>query len=96
MIDQGAYADLVGEGFKLADGTELVLTGVSEPVEQGPFTTWSLTFFGPGNRPLAQGGHRLAHPAVGEEEIFLVPIGPSGDSLEYEAVFSRATEEADT
>lgn len=96
MIGHGRYAGVVGGTFSLMDGTELVLSRVSEPVEQGPFTTWSLIFHGPADRQLEQGIQRLAHPELGEEEIFLVPVAAIDDRIEYEALFSRAAEGAES
>ena len=38
--------------------------------------------------PVPQQIFRLEHPALGEQHLFLVPLGPRGDEFEYEAVFS--------
>lgn len=86
----GDYEAVVGESLRLADGTELELRDVSDPVQQGSFTTWSLTFHGPGDRPLEQGIHHLLHDVLGEQAIFLVPIEHTDDAFLYEAVFSRS------
>lgn len=48
-----------------------------------------LTFAGAADRALEQQIHCLAHPVLGELEIFLVPIGHGRDGrLQYEAVFN--------
>ncbi len=49
---------------------------------------FALLFVGPEVPSLSQGIHRLAHPKLGAMEIFLVPVGPHGDGLGYEAVFN--------
>ncbi len=35
-----------------------------------------------------QGSYRLHHPALGEIDLFLVPIGKEGEVVRYEAVFN--------
>ncbi len=50
---------------------------------------FSLVFRGPGTALLPQRIYALAHPAFAEPlEIFLVPVGRSGEGFDYEAVFS--------
>ena len=89
MTRHTRYAAVEGQTFRLAEGTELVLAQVTEPVEQAGFTTWSAVFRGPGDHPLGQGTHALTHAELGEHSIFLVPLGPIDDEFEYEAVFSQ-------
>jgi hypothetical protein len=50
---------------------------------------FALEFSGPSEPVLEQRIYRLGHPALGELEIFLVPVGldPAG-GLRYEAVFN--------
>jgi hypothetical protein len=49
---------------------------------------FSLMFNGPREPLLAQGTYRLSHPALGEFELFIVPIGQDADGTRYEAVFA--------
>jgi hypothetical protein len=49
---------------------------------------FSLVFVEPGGRYLPQQIYRLAHPALGTLDIFLVPIGKDQHGLRLEAVFS--------
>jgi hypothetical protein len=37
---------------------------------------------------LAQGTYRLSHPQLGELELFLVPLGPAAEGMQYEAAFA--------
>ena len=90
MIGRSNYMAAVGEQFSRADGTKLALHAVSDAVVQGSFTSWTLVFRGPADQPLEQGVHALTNDSLGEQSIFLVPIGPADGSLEYEAVFSHA------
>ena len=80
---------VVGTDF---DGLEVRLTDVDElPVQPNAPRpeSFSLVFAGPGRPMLEQRTYRLAHPVIGELEIFLVPIGYSAEGgLLYEAVFN--------
>jgi hypothetical protein len=42
--------------------------------------------------PLPQATYLLAHPALGEYPIFLVPVAVDGATVQYEAVFNVAKE----
>jgi hypothetical protein len=59
--------------------------GAGRPGGREPF---SLVFAGPRTSLLRQGIHRLAHPAFGTLDLFLVPVGPHGGAMQYEAIFS--------
>jgi hypothetical protein len=91
------FAGRVGERFEVAveGGAPLVLelteaTEGSEAGGPGPDgqerQQFSLVFLGiPG---LAQGTYRLVHAELGDLELFLVPIGPRGEGMQYEAAFA--------
>jgi hypothetical protein len=51
---------------------------------------FSLIFRGPLDRLLPQGTYPIQHPTMGTLEIFLVPLGPDGDTKlhRYQAVFN--------
>lgn len=71
-------------------GLEIELIGVatwgeSQADRRQPF---SLTFRGPSNPVLAQRIYALENETLGTLEIFLVPIGPDKQGMQYEAVFS--------
>lgn len=38
---------------------------------------------------LQQGTYTLTHPDLTEVVLFIVPIGPAGNTMRYESVFSR-------
>lgn len=87
------FAPHVGETFVVAmPGTrlELILREAKslasrpDPERRAPF---SLLFSGPADAPLPQRIYPLEHAELGTLEIFLVPLGPSGAELRYEAVF---------
>lgn len=49
---------------------------------------FSLYFRGPRQPVLPQQIYRLEHDRMGTMEVFLVPIGPDGQGMGYEAVFN--------
>jgi hypothetical protein len=93
----GTFAGREGEPFQVVaaagpDSVELTLTSV---------TTWggtegggddqrrfTLLFNGPRQPLLPQHIYRFEHPTIGPFEIFIVPIGPDGAGMRYEAVFA--------
>ena len=50
---------------------------------------FSLIFTAPDSSIFAQGTRTLHHAALGDQDIFLVPLGPSSGRMRYQAVFSR-------
>lgn len=50
---------------------------------------FSLIFSGIASPWLPQGLYKLAHPQMGQCELFLVPNGPDNTGMRYEASFSR-------
>jgi len=89
------FAPLVGDRFRLAapDGRAVDVTlraATSEPAAaapgaRGPF---SVMFGGPAAPIVPQGIQRLHHPALGELELFLVPVTPDACGARYQAVFA--------
>lgn len=49
---------------------------------------FGLVFRGPLQPALPQRIYRLAHPAVGTHDVFLVPIARKAEGMEYEAIFT--------
>ncbi len=87
------FAGRVGETFRLdppEDGPlELELTEArGEGGDSHSRQPFSLVFRGPAEPILLQRIWRLEHADLGALEIFLVPIGPDGKGMRYEAVFS--------
>lgn len=88
------FAPLVGETFRVIvdDRHELV----TELVSARPWGTeadarhvrvpFTLTFRGPGVIP--QQIYEVRNETLGAFEIFLVPVGPDGQGMQYEAVFA--------
>ena len=93
------FSDVVGQAFDVAvdAGSPLALelvqaTEGGEAGGAGPEgqvrQQFSLLFRGPLDPALPQGTYRLGHPRLGEMEIFLVPLGPDTEGMQYEAAFA--------
>ena len=76
-------ASAAGASVELVLHSALALGGW--PGGRQPF---SLTFRGPAEPLLAQAIYRLEHALLGALDIFIVPIGPDGDGMLYEAIFT--------
>ena len=86
-------ADYVGAEFDVLDDPSrvlrLTLTNVVEHVKTEHQEVFSLFFHGPSDPFVPQGIHKLKHSALGEFELFLVPVGRDKDGFEYEAAFNN-------
>lgn len=63
--------------------------------EHSGMERFSLYFQGPADVHMAQHGYTLQHEAMGEFEIFLVPIAKNDHGFQYEAVFNYFKKESD-
>jgi len=59
-----------------------------EPTEEKKMERFSLFFDGPADAVLPQQSFQLRHEAMGELDIFLVPISSDEKRVRYEAVFN--------
>lgn len=93
MLDSLNYEDYtkqVGTRFEVPDaGVEIELVEVTGRVRTPRQDMFSLVFRGARDRPLEQKIHRLRHAALGDGELFLVPVGVDTDGYRYEAGFNR-------
>ena len=76
-LDQETEIDL-----KLTSATPL---GAESGYRRQPY---SLLFAGPLTPLLPQATYTLQNESMGELGIFLVPIGPQGQAMRYEAIFT--------
>lgn len=71
---------------------DLTLVGVesrpSEATEQQGMERFSVFFLGSPEFLLPQSTYRVAHPEMGEFDVFLVAIGKEADGYRYEAVYN--------
>ena len=64
-----------------------------EDVSKSPrHEEFSLLFRGPVSPYALQAIHHIEHDRLGEFDLFLVPLGPDGQGMRYEAVFNRFRE----
>lgn len=89
------FEPLVGQEFRIADdGGERVATliearSLREAQGAGRLSRqFSLVWRGPPGAVLEQGIHRVLHPALAPQELFLVCLGPDAHGMRYEAVFT--------
>lgn len=98
MLDEvthATFADRVGEPFTITapDGDTIELTlaeATLSPEDQrvsGHREPFSLIFHGPVSPYAPQGTWPLEHAELEGLEVFLVPLGPEGDAMRYQAVF---------
>jgi len=97
MLDRftmSSFAPHLGETFKVRIAPEHVLD--MELVEARPLgatappgrEAFALLFKGPATMILPQRIYRIEHDAVGEHDLFIVPIGPGRGGLLYEVIFT--------
>jgi hypothetical protein len=68
---------------------ELELIEVSEEKRAPRQEMFSVVFCGPMQRFLPQRTYRLRHECLGEQQLFLVPVGQDAEGFQYQAVFNR-------
>jgi hypothetical protein len=91
----GTFAPYLGETFRIqapdspsAEMTLIEATALGEgTAPEGQRAQFSLVFRGTRDRVLPQRIYRVEHDAIGEFDLFLVPIGPDQEGMRYEAVF---------
>jgi hypothetical protein len=88
------FQALIGDSFAVRpqDGSRrrLTLARISERPHTRNVAQFSLVFDGPMSEPIADGIHRVEHPALGSFEIFIAGIARSTNKRRrYEACFSR-------
>jgi hypothetical protein len=84
----------VGREFPVASrgqGMALQLTSATPSRRAASGTSragFSLLFRAPVAFGVAQGTFRVVHPRLGALDIFLVPVGATAETVEFEAVFN--------
>ena len=90
------FADKVGDVFTISeDGVPAIALTLKEatPVDPklglpGVRPPFSLIFVAAGPGVLMQRLYRLKHDRLGEQTIFLVPVGKNNDGVSYQALFN--------
>jgi hypothetical protein len=91
-VNCGHFQQHLGDSFTTTfDDLQLQLIEAAsfgskiDPETGKPF---SCIFCGPEAQTLSQGIYDLGHPELGSLSLFLVPIGPNDQGMQYEAVFT--------
>lgn len=88
----GDFSPLVGASFDIqteAGVVPLRLASVDAAGNSGrPGGAFSLIFVAPKGPWLGQAIYPVTHAKLGTVEIFLVPVGPTGEGNGYQAVFT--------
>jgi len=98
-ITKAAFQALEGDDFEIHfDNDEIIRITLAEVIskehlDSDDVENFALLFTGPLDKQLMQASFPLRHDAIGIHQIFLVPIGPKDDLMQYEAVFSRKKEQ---
>jgi hypothetical protein len=88
----GTFESRVGEAFTATpsiggEPLELVLSSCDQSAHARPdHPAFALLFHAAGPDHLPQQIFTLSHPDLGDFDLFLVPLGPEGDRMRYEAV----------
>lgn len=97
LPEYATFAKHLGETFRAqVDGRpaiELVLAQaisgrMAGPRPGLPDRPFSLVFVSRGPAAPVQRTYRLEHPRLGALDLFLVPLGPEGGGMRFEAVFN--------
>ncbi|MCO6457613.1 MAG: hypothetical protein J5I93_20110 [Pirellulaceae bacterium] len=88
------FAGSIEDTFQLLDATDTALP--AQLIEVKPLgisaadnrQAFSLVFRTRDSRILPQRLYQLEHPRLGCHALFLVPLGPDGQGMRYEAIFN--------
>lgn len=93
MLHSDQFRECLHTNFELTSPTgepvPLVLMEVQEAIHTARVESFSLFFRGPLTPFFQQATYSLQHEKLGPLDMFLVPLGPDGDRMQYEAVFNR-------
>ena len=92
LPDHGQFTRLVDEAFTVASEATrqtMRLHSVSDLRRSGAFESFSVVLRGAANTPFAQGNYWVGHETLGDNQLFMVPLGLADGEMEYQLVFSR-------
>lgn len=94
LPDREEFAGARGEPFEMVVDDRRVPLVLAELASLGDRSTigkrepFSLLFHAPVDALYPQRIYTLEHERLGTMDLFLVPLGPEGDAMRYEAVFT--------
>lgn len=82
--------DLIDADYPTLDLTLLSVSPLGRPPgeDEDRRQPFALLFRGPGQPVLAQHTFQVDNERLGALALFLVPVGPDGSAMQYEAVFA--------
>ncbi len=93
ILNSQSFGDCLHTTFALSapagESVPLVLVSVQEGSNSPRLENFSLLFRGPMAPCFPQAIYRLHHEKLGSMDLFLVPVGPDGQGMQYEAIFNR-------
>lgn len=93
VLKNSDYAEHLNSKFQMRlDEATVLEVELVEVTTHGASATpyqFSLKFAAPLNAPVRQGIFKLEHEKLGEQQLFLVPVGKDNQRLYYEAVFNN-------
>jgi hypothetical protein len=96
-FERDNFAKVTGSSFTLTAGPgqsiDVELAEVSPLKEAKHQRSFSIVFLVPETFRVEQGLYDLAHPELGEMQLFLVPVGMRNSRQELEAVFNLLLEQ---
>lgn len=91
----GVFAQHLNSQFQLAGALPVELVEASPLPAPAGYEVFAITFRGPATNPLAQATYGFHHDAIGDFELFIVPVRQDQQGRYYEAVFNRRRAEAE-
>ncbi|HEX8228497.1 MAG TPA: hypothetical protein VF826_04190 [Chloroflexia bacterium] len=82
------YNDTSAVELTLSSAAELGSESAREWSKSSGRAPFTLLFIGSPQFLLAQGIYRLEHPTLGQVEMFMVPLGPNEQGMQYEIIFT--------
>ena len=95
QFSQAGFESALNTAFAVAPGTggidPVALRLVQVAARSAPpgFEQFSVLLVGPASPVMPQGTYRLVHEALGELDLFMVPVGRTGAGIEYEICITR-------
>lgn len=84
------FQEQLNTTFDVVDAAcSLILVQVGIHAQTDKHEAFSLFFDGPATPFLPQSTYTLRQAALGDADMFLVPVGRKGDGFQYEAVFNH-------
>ena len=93
------FAEHLNTKFRIplrpSGAVELELVEVVSTLSTPRQEQFSIFFRGPADIYLPQMTYRMEHDALGQLDLFIVPVGRGPEGFQYEAVFNRSLEPQD-